>query len=377
VPRVNEVRIGIEPHCFDRVGSPYACWRAAHPCLSALVPRTVAQCVVRAPGGRVEARVEFEPPTSLAAGLITPRQRRHPFRGIFVLPARLDPPSPRMHDGPHRTDRPVYLVPGPGGQIVHPVVRRFGQRGRPPSTPLSVPTSWAEATRPERWPASYRRTCTSPTTVTGCWCTAGRCVSPTCLQSRGWCGAREERRTLNLFHGEELHPPSTRGFLGAHTRKFTGPFRCRIWFPSSPRSHLRMWSRCRYVVNSPIRVEDNTDARGILLRLWRSQSSQPVTVQSPYVEGYGERRWEDDILPAAVIEEELIAAINAWCDVDIWRRREREIERARAVPWRVAHPHQAERGVLNKAHRPIQRQRHRSPGQRPNAPEWRRVRSSC
>ncbi len=50
-----------------------------------------------------------------------------------------------------------------------------------------------------------------------------------------------------------------------------------------------------------------------------------------FIEQYGERCWETDILPAAVIEQTLDRAIESWLDVQQWQRRQREIEAARTL----------------------------------------------
>jgi hypothetical protein len=51
-----------------------------------------------------------------------------------------------------------------------------------------------------------------------------------------------------------------------------------------------------------------------------------------YVEQYGVNRcWEVDILPAAVIEQALDEQIRSWLDARLWRQRDREIERSRAL----------------------------------------------
>jgi hypothetical protein len=50
-----------------------------------------------------------------------------------------------------------------------------------------------------------------------------------------------------------------------------------------------------------------------------------------YIARYGDRCWEVDILPGAVIEAELDADINSWLDHDLWGRRISEIERARKL----------------------------------------------
>jgi hypothetical protein len=50
-----------------------------------------------------------------------------------------------------------------------------------------------------------------------------------------------------------------------------------------------------------------------------------------YIEQYGERCWETDILPASVIEQALNDHVRAWLDARLWQRRAAEIERARAL----------------------------------------------
>jgi hypothetical protein len=50
-----------------------------------------------------------------------------------------------------------------------------------------------------------------------------------------------------------------------------------------------------------------------------------------YIKEHGERVWEADILPAAVIQKQLNAAVYSWLDVDAWSRRDAEIERARRL----------------------------------------------
>ena len=50
-----------------------------------------------------------------------------------------------------------------------------------------------------------------------------------------------------------------------------------------------------------------------------------------YIEEYGRRCWEADVLPADVMEQAIDADIRSWLDIDMWRRRSAEIERARAL----------------------------------------------
>lgn len=50
-----------------------------------------------------------------------------------------------------------------------------------------------------------------------------------------------------------------------------------------------------------------------------------------YIAEHGDRCWEADILPAAVIEQTLDRHIAVWLDRKLWDDREREIERARAL----------------------------------------------
>ena len=50
-----------------------------------------------------------------------------------------------------------------------------------------------------------------------------------------------------------------------------------------------------------------------------------------YIEQYGERCWETDILPAAAIEQALDDHVRSWLDSKLWQRRAAEIERARLL----------------------------------------------
>ena len=50
-----------------------------------------------------------------------------------------------------------------------------------------------------------------------------------------------------------------------------------------------------------------------------------------YIEQYGERCWETDILPAAVIEQALDDHVRSWLDSKLWQRRAAEIKRARVL----------------------------------------------
>ena len=50
-----------------------------------------------------------------------------------------------------------------------------------------------------------------------------------------------------------------------------------------------------------------------------------------YLAEHGDRCWEVDILPATVIEQELDAHLHSWLNERLWRQRDREIERARAL----------------------------------------------
>ncbi len=50
-----------------------------------------------------------------------------------------------------------------------------------------------------------------------------------------------------------------------------------------------------------------------------------------YVEQYGDRCWEADILPSAVIEQAIDAHIGSWLDAKLWKRRGLEIEAARKL----------------------------------------------
>ena len=50
-----------------------------------------------------------------------------------------------------------------------------------------------------------------------------------------------------------------------------------------------------------------------------------------YVAQYGSHCWEADVLPAVVIEQALDEHIKSWIDDKLWRRRDKEIGRARSL----------------------------------------------
>jgi hypothetical protein len=50
-----------------------------------------------------------------------------------------------------------------------------------------------------------------------------------------------------------------------------------------------------------------------------------------FIEQYGDRCWEVDVLPGAVIAQTLDADIRSWLNAKLWKRRNTEIERARAL----------------------------------------------
>jgi hypothetical protein len=50
-----------------------------------------------------------------------------------------------------------------------------------------------------------------------------------------------------------------------------------------------------------------------------------------FIEQYGDRCWEADVLPAAEIEAALNSHIEGWLDTKKWKRRAAEIEQARKL----------------------------------------------
>jgi hypothetical protein len=78
-------------------------------------------------------------------------------------------------------------------------------------------------------------------------------------------------------------------------------------------------------------VRNNVDARGQALEQLSIGVKDTDSRARRYIEQYGRRCWEADILPAAVIEQAIDADIRSWLDTDLWRRRNTEIERARAL----------------------------------------------
>lgn len=78
-------------------------------------------------------------------------------------------------------------------------------------------------------------------------------------------------------------------------------------------------------------VEDNVDARGRPLDDLAIEVKASDSRSKAFIEEYGDRCWETDVLPASVIEEAIEDHIRSWLDAKLWKQREREIERARKL----------------------------------------------
>jgi hypothetical protein len=78
-------------------------------------------------------------------------------------------------------------------------------------------------------------------------------------------------------------------------------------------------------------VRDNRDALGQSLERLSIEVKDSDSRSKSYIEQYGDRCWEVDILPGEVIEDRLDQDIRGWLDVGMWNRREVEIERARSL----------------------------------------------
>jgi hypothetical protein len=50
-----------------------------------------------------------------------------------------------------------------------------------------------------------------------------------------------------------------------------------------------------------------------------------------FIEEYGARCWETDVLPASIIAQTIDAEIRSWLDTKLWNRRMDEIEKARRL----------------------------------------------
>jgi hypothetical protein len=87
-------------------------------------------------------------------------------------------------------------------------------------------------------------------------------------------------------------------------------------------------------------VESNRDVRGrplseLGIEVKASDSRSKYYVEE-YLSRYGGRAedarcWETDVLPAAVIRQALDRDIRTWLNAKLWRQRDAEIERARAL----------------------------------------------
>jgi hypothetical protein len=78
-------------------------------------------------------------------------------------------------------------------------------------------------------------------------------------------------------------------------------------------------------------VDSNVDVRGRPLEHLGIDVKPSDSRATAYIEQYGTKCWEVDILPASVIEAALNQEIGSWLDVALWRRRTAEIERARKL----------------------------------------------
>jgi hypothetical protein len=82
---------------------------------------------------------------------------------------------------------------------------------------------------------------------------------------------------------------------------------------------------------TPDQVEDNTDVRGRPLTELSIEVKASDSRSESYVAQYGDRCWETDVLPPAIIREALDSHIRTWLDAKRWKRREAEIELAREL----------------------------------------------
>jgi hypothetical protein len=82
---------------------------------------------------------------------------------------------------------------------------------------------------------------------------------------------------------------------------------------------------------APEQVRDNVDARGRPLDDLAIEVKPSDSRSRAFIEQYGDRCWEADVLPASVIEEAIDADIRSWFDAKLWKRRDTEIERSRKL----------------------------------------------
>ena len=78
-------------------------------------------------------------------------------------------------------------------------------------------------------------------------------------------------------------------------------------------------------------VRDNRADSGMSLEDLSIEVKASDSRSASYIAQYGNRCWEADILPGAVIEAALDQDINSWLDHGMWNRRDAEIERARGL----------------------------------------------
>jgi hypothetical protein len=99
---------------------------------------------------------------------------------------------------------------------------------------------------------------------------------------------------------------------------------------TEPSIHFTMDS-AEAIKTSIMRLLEENAALRLLAAQLNSELVLPRGQSRRFIEQYGTRCWEADVLPASVIADTLDALINDWLDVRLWQRRAAEIEAARKL----------------------------------------------
>jgi hypothetical protein len=98
----------------------------------------------------------------------------------------------------------------------------------------------------------------------------------------------------------------------------------RAWEEALANFHAPIAAVVRIGLTRAQVIEHGLDRLAIAVKPSDSRTSNFITE-------HGDRCWETDILPAAVIEQTLDEHITSWLNRELWKRRDREIERARSL----------------------------------------------
>jgi hypothetical protein len=103
--------------------------------------------------------------------------------------------------------------------------------------------------------------------------------------------------------------------------------------PGTESDSRQLWNRLAAHLDKSIHSAPALDIERLAIEVKETDSrSRNYVSTNPWVRHGGELRcWEVDVLPAAEIEQAIDDEIGSWLDVDLWCRRDAEIEAARKL----------------------------------------------